>query len=37
MNASLQQRFSLSNSVKKFGKGRFKDNLKRLLSERVAP
>ena len=31
MNASLQQRFSLSNSVKKFGKGRFKDNLKRLL------
>ena len=37
MNASLQQRFSLSNSVRKFGKGRFKDNLKRLLSERVAP
>lgn len=36
MNANLQQRFSLSNSVKKFGKGRFKDNLKRLLSERVA-
>lgn len=35
MNASLQQRFSLSNAVKKFGKGRFKDNLKRLLSERV--
>lgn len=35
MNANLQQRFSLSNSVKKFGKGRFKDNLKRLLSERV--
>lgn len=37
MNASLEQRFSLSNSVKKFGKGRFKDNLKRLISERVAP
>jgi glycosyltransferase involved in cell wall biosynthesis len=37
MNASLQQRLSLSNSVKKFGKGRFKDNLKRLISERVAP
>ncbi|CAN5564725.1 hypothetical protein BH18THE1_BH18THE1_08300 [soil metagenome] len=37
MNASLQQRLSLSNSVKKFGKGRFKDNLKRLLSERIAP
>jgi glycosyltransferase involved in cell wall biosynthesis len=37
INASLQQRFSLSNSVKKFGKGRFKDNLKRLISERVAP
>jgi glycosyltransferase involved in cell wall biosynthesis len=37
MNASLQQRLSLSNSVKKFGKGHFKDNLKRLLSERVAP
>jgi glycosyltransferase involved in cell wall biosynthesis len=36
MNASLQQRFSLSNSVRKFGKGRFKDNLKRLISERVA-
>ena len=35
MNASLQQRFSLSNSVKKFGKGRFKDNLKRLITERV--
>lgn len=35
MNASLQQRFSLSNSVKKFGKVRFKDNLKRLLSEHV--
>lgn len=35
MNASLQQRFSLSNSVKKFGKGRFKDNLKRMLSEHV--
>jgi glycosyltransferase involved in cell wall biosynthesis len=37
MNASLQQRLSLSNSVKKFGKGRFKDKLKRLLSERIAP
>ena len=37
MNASLQQRLSLSNSVKRFGKGHFKDNLKRLLSERVAP
>jgi glycosyltransferase involved in cell wall biosynthesis len=37
MNASLQQRLSLSNSVKKFGKGHFKDNLKRLLSERVVP
>ena len=37
MNASLQQRLSLSNSVKKFGKRHFKDNLKRLLSERVAP
>jgi glycosyltransferase involved in cell wall biosynthesis len=37
MNANLQQRLSLSNSVKKFGKGRFKDNLKRLISERVAP
>ena len=37
MNASLQQRLSLSNSVKKFGKRRFKDNLKRLLSERIAP
>ena len=37
MNASLQQRLSLSNSVKKFGKGHFKDNLKRLLGERVAP
>lgn len=35
MNASLQQRFLLSNSVKKFGKGRFKDNLKRLISEKV--
>ncbi|HJR85108.1 MAG TPA: glycosyltransferase family 4 protein [Nitrososphaeraceae archaeon] len=35
MNASLRQRFSLSNSVKKFGKERFKDNLKRLLSEKV--
>lgn len=35
MNASLQQRFSLSNSVKKFGKVRFKNNLKRLLSEHV--
>lgn len=34
MNANLQQRFSLSNSVKKFGKGRFKDNLKRLISEK---
>lgn len=37
MNASLQQRLSLSNSIKKFGKRRFKDNLKRLLSERIAP
>ena len=37
MNASLQQRLSLSNSVKKFGKRHFKDNLKLLLSERVAP
>ena len=35
MNVNMQQRFSLSNSVKKFGTGRFKDNLKRLLSERV--
>jgi glycosyltransferase involved in cell wall biosynthesis len=35
MNASLQQRFSLSNSVKKFGKGHFKDNLKHLLSQKV--
>jgi glycosyltransferase involved in cell wall biosynthesis len=35
MNASLQQRFSLSNSVKKFGKGGFKDGLKRILSERA--
>jgi len=37
MNASLQQRLSLSNSVKKFGKRRFKDSLKCLLSERLAP
>lgn len=35
MNVDMHQRFSLSNSVKKFGKARFKDNLKRLLSERV--
>jgi glycosyltransferase involved in cell wall biosynthesis len=35
MNVSAQQRFSLSNSVKRFGKGRFKDNLKRLISEKV--
>lgn len=35
MNANLHQRLSLSNSVKKFGKGRFKDNLKRLISEKV--
>jgi glycosyltransferase involved in cell wall biosynthesis len=35
MDASPQQRFSLSNSVKKFGNGRFKDNLKSLLNERV--
>jgi glycosyltransferase involved in cell wall biosynthesis len=35
MNVNMQQRFSLSNSVKKFGTGRFKHNLKRLLSERV--
>ena len=36
MNANLQQRFSLSSSVKKFGKGHFKNNLKRLLSESAA-
>lgn len=35
MSASLQQRFSLSKSVEKFGKGHFKDNLKRLISEKV--
>jgi glycosyltransferase involved in cell wall biosynthesis len=35
MNASLRHRFSLSNSVKKFGKERFKDNLKSLISEKV--
>jgi glycosyltransferase involved in cell wall biosynthesis len=37
MNTSLQQRLSLSNSVKKFGKRRFQDKLKHLLSERIAP
>ena len=36
MNASLQQRLSLSSSVKKFGKSNFKHNLKRLLTERIA-
>lgn len=37
MNASLQQRLSLSKSVKKFGKRRFKDNLKHLLTKQVIP
>jgi glycosyltransferase involved in cell wall biosynthesis len=35
MNASLHQRLHLSNSVKKFGKKRFKDGLKNLLASRV--
>jgi glycosyltransferase involved in cell wall biosynthesis len=35
MNATLQQRLMLSNSVKKFGKKCFEDNLKNLLNRRI--